>query len=303
MPMTFWGGWAAGIATIGLLWLAWWSVSVYRAKPDEIAAPPDVWDDNLTEGNAEPPKWWFFSLFASLIFSACYVMLYPGFGDSLGLLSWSQHTQFENGIKHYRSRTADTKARWESAPLAELAADESAMGSARRLFASNCSGCHGADAAGQAGMFPDLTDNIWHWGDSEDIILQTISKGRIAAMPPWLAVVGKTGVEQVADYVIALRNGEQIGSEHDAGRAVYDTNCVACHGASGEGNPALGSPAFRGHKWMYVEEGQNERLAVIDIIANGRDGHMPAHEGRLTQSQIRVLAAWVTGGMELAPPR
>ncbi|MFQ5551273.1 MAG: c-type cytochrome [Gemmatimonadales bacterium] len=39
----------------------------------------------------------------------------------------------------------------------------------------------------------------------------------------------------------------------DAGRAAYTTTCVACHGANGEGNKALGAPAIAGQSAWYVQ--------------------------------------------------
>ena len=303
MPLSFWGWWSAGIAVIGLIWLAWWSASVYAAGKDSIKAPEEVWDDDLSEGNDEPPKWWFYSLFAALIFSAGYIILYPGLGDNTGLLKWSQLGQFSAGMENYRARTEQTHRNWLDAPLSELAANASAMASARRLYANNCAACHGTDAAGQAGLFPDIADDIWHWGNSEEQLLATLHNGRNGVMPAHLAIVGESGVELLADYVLAMQKNEHTDSSHDQARSLYATSCAACHGVDGAGNQALGAPGFVNHKWVYVKDGENPRPAIIETIANGRNGVMPAQGERLSESQIRVLAAWLSGGMQLAPPR
>ena len=69
-----------------------------------------------------------------------------------------------------------------------------------RLFASNCSVCHGSDAKGAYG-FPNLTDSTWRWGGDADTIKATIMGGRIAVMPAWGPVLGEDGVKNVAAYV------------------------------------------------------------------------------------------------------
>ncbi len=295
----FWGGWAAGLTLLGLIGLAWLAWSVYSARAGSVKPPEQTWDETLREGNAPPPKWWFFALFAALIFSAAYMLLYPGFGNFPGFLHWNQRSQLESGMAHYRAQTAATHQRWETAPLAELRADGSAMASARRLFANHCAACHGENARGQAGLFPDLTDDKWHWGGGENQIMQSLTNGRVAVMPPWGAL-GEESIEQLADYVLTIADGNAAGSED--GGTLYATNCAVCHGPAGQGNPALGAPGFGG-KWLYLADGGDVKQAVMESIRHGRQGIMPAQKDRLRPPQIRVLAAWLSGGIKLAPPR
>jgi cytochrome c oxidase cbb3-type subunit III len=177
-------------------------------------------------------------------------------------------------------------------PLAELADSNSAMQSAWRVFNNNCSSCHGRDAAGQAQQFPDLTDTAWQWGSDESQIVETIRSGRQAAMPGWLAVAGEQGVGRVADYVLALSRGEAGAPAVTEGGTLYQQFCVACHGPDGAGNPLLGAPALNDAVWTYG----GERTQVIESIANGRNGTMPAFGTRLDETQIRLLAAWLKSG-------
>lgn len=296
--LTFWSGWVAGITLLGLGGLAWLALGVWRA-PSGVAAPPDqTWDDDLREGDDAPPKWWFFGLFAALIFSCAYLVLYPGLGVHDGALGWSQHRQFAAGDAHHAARHADARRRWLHAPLAELRADSSAMASARRLFANHCAACHGDDARGQAGLFPNLTDDQWQWGGGGERIMQTLMDGRVAAMPPLGASLSGVEIARVADYVLALNAGDA----EQPGRQLYAANCAACHGANGEGNALIGAPAFRDHKWTYLRAGGDPRAAVIATITDGRQGVMPAQKNRLHPEQIRLLTAWLTGGIDTAPP-
>jgi mono/diheme cytochrome c family protein len=70
------------------------------------------------------------------------------------------------------------------------------------------------------------------------------------------------------------------GGDATAGRALYETNCAACHGAGGEGSGSYPS---------IVGEGGSD---AIDIVTNG-DGGMPAFGGRLTEQEIADVVAYV----------
>ena len=59
----------------------------------------------------------------------------------------------------------------------------------------------------------------------------------------------------------------------------------------GKGNPALGAPNLTDKVWLH---GWGEQ-AISQIVTQGKSSVMPAHEGRLTDEQIHVLAAYVWG--------
>lgn len=297
MAFDFWAGWAGGITLLGLLGLAWLAIGVLRDS--DVRAPDTAWDDEdgepLREGNDQPPKWWFFGFFAMLIFSVTYVLLYPGFGDFSGALNWNQQRQLETAEQSIRTKMDEIRARWLESPLAELQNDASAMGSARRIFVENCAGCHGKDGGGQAGMFPDLTDDKWQWGFTETQISHSITRGRRAVMPAWESL-GDEKIDAVTDYVMALSEGKDItaaGAAPSDGADIYAAKCVACHGAHGEGGALLGAPAFDGN-WLYLSAGETLKQSVQTSIRHGRNGEMPAQETRLSPAQIRLLTAWLT---------
>ena len=80
--------------------------------------------------------------------------------------------------------------------IRDRAKDERALKMGGRLFASNCSVCHGSDAKGSYG-FPNLADNSWRWGGEPETIKTTILKGRHGMMPPQGAAIGEDGVRNV----------------------------------------------------------------------------------------------------------
>ena len=53
-------------------------------------------------------------------------------------------------------------------------------------YDQNCIACHGANGAGNLLLgAPDITDDIWLYGNSRDQILDTIANGRTGVMPPF----------------------------------------------------------------------------------------------------------------------
>ena len=74
--------------------------------------------------------------------------------------------------------------------------------------ASRCSGCHGPDGKGmQALGAPNLTDNVWLYGSSEAVIVETITNGRNNKMPAWKEFLGDSKVHLLAAYVLSLGQG------------------------------------------------------------------------------------------------
>jgi cytochrome c oxidase cbb3-type subunit 3 len=224
--------------------------------------------------------------------SVIYVMLYPGLGTYRGVLEWSQAGEISERLADYDARFGAERRRILTVPLATLAEDGAAMRSARRIFSNHCSTCHGADANGQAGQFPDLTDAAWQWGADEPQLIHTIRSGRMAVMPGWLAIAGEPGVGQLTDYVLSMSRGEASLPAVAPGAVLFQQFCMACHGADGGGNALLGAPALNDTAWTYG----GSRAQVIESIAKGRNGVMPEFGSRLDETQIRLLAAWLQAG-------
>lgn len=290
LPSEFWGGWIAAITVASFVALLWFIIDVYRSGPD--GNEQQVWDETLREGAMPAPIWWFWFILVLMMISLFYVMLYPGLGRYQGALGWSMGGRIEERFVDYEQQFGTQRGLILKLPLDELANSDSAMRSAERVFENNCSSCHGSEAAGQAQQFPDLTDAEWQWGSEESQVVETIHSGRQAAMPGWLAVAGDDGVGHLADYVLSLSSGRTDSAASTTGGPLFQQYCVACHGPDGAGNPMLGAPALDDQAWTYG----GERAQVVESIAHGRNGTMPAFGTRLDKTQIRLLAAWLKAG-------
>lgn len=294
MPTEFWGGYIAGITLVSLLVLCWLLYSVFFSggSDPELADADHVWDGDLREGAHPAPLWWFWLILSALAFSVVYLMLYPGLGTFRGTLEWSQGGEVSEAMARYEKTFGPERQRIAAATVADLGAEPTALTSGAHVYRVHCSACHGAEAAGQADLFPDLTDSSWQWGGNEAQIQQTITSGRMAVMPPWQAALQDAGVAELTEFTLAMADGRADDAAVAAGRARYATLCIACHGPTGDGNVLLGAPALNDDVWLYG--GSYE--AVAESIASGRMGQMPAFGDRLDATQIKLLTAWLTAG-------
>jgi len=287
MPTDFWSGWIILLTVVSLAGLGWLLYGVYFAENGDSAAEHAVWDETLREGAAPAPMWWFWLIFALMILSVVYLMLYPGLGSYRGALQWSQGGRLAESAALYEIEFAAARAAVADAPLANLQSDSALMASAERVYGRNCAACHGPAAEGQAALFPSLVDADWQWGGSAAAIEQTIRNGRTAVMPPLASALGDDGVAQVVAYVQALSSGGGAGMP---GETPFRMFCSACHGADGSGSPILGGPNLTDDIWLYGGSAE----AITESIVSGRNGVMPAFGERLDDVQIKLLSAWLT---------
>ena len=76
---------------------------------------------------------------------------------------------------------------------------------ATKLFAKNCSSCHGADGYGNKEFgAPNLRDAIWLYGKDYETIYDVIYNGRGGVMPYWHDKLSNSTIRQLAIYVYQL---------------------------------------------------------------------------------------------------
>jgi cytochrome c oxidase cbb3-type subunit 3 len=285
-------GWSIYIAAVTLLGLIACLALLLIAARRKVMASDNttghVWDEDLRELNNPLPRWWMWLFIITVLFALGYLVLYPGLGSSPGQLGWTSQAQHEEEKGKARAAAAPLFAALAAQGAPELAANPKAMAIGERLYATNCSSCHGADAKGSKG-FPNLTDRDWLWGGEPERIVETITNGRLGNMPPMAAAVGTPeDVRNVANYVLSLSGSPHNSIAASQGQAKFVV-CAACHGPAGKGNPLLGAPNLTDKIWLH---GWGED-AVIAMINKGKQNQMPAHASRLAPEQIHVLAAYV----------
>ena len=289
---TFWSIWIS-VIVLGTIFGCWWLLWATRKSQTTDTETDRTMGhsfDGIEEYDNPLPKWWFYLFIATCVFALGYLALYPGLGNFKGILGWTSANQWEAEVAKADARYGEIYAQFGDTPIPELAQNEDAMKIGQRLYANNCSVCHGTAARGQVG-FPNLTDDDWLWGGGPDQIWHSIAKGRQGNMPAKGVMPNMTSqqVDQVVNFVLSYSGRERDAEAAKAGEAVYQQACAACHGADGTGMTAMGAPNLTDNIWLYGSTYE----WIRETVEHGRQNEMPAQEGRLTDDQIQILAAYV----------
>jgi putative heme-binding domain-containing protein len=139
--------------------------------------------------------------------------------------------------------TDDGKSAKPSPPTS--APDQAALEEGQALFRGLCSGCHGG--AGRGGKGPDLTDNRWIHGGTDDDIARVIRNGVANSTMKKLGdSLKEDQIRKVIGYIRSLARapGEStwkpyLAGDPKAGRKLFEakdkTQCAKCHTVGGEG--------------------------------------------------------------------
>lgn len=288
---SFWSYYIGVITVVGILACG---VLLRLMSRGRVASDPEktghLWDEDLAEYNNPLPRWWIWLFYLTIIFSLGYLWFYPGLGGHAGAWNWTSTGQYQEEMKAAEDTYGPLYQKYAAQDLIQVAADPEARAIGQKLFVNNCAQCHASDAAGSRG-FPNLTDGDWLYGGEPEAIKISILNGRNGVMPPFGPALGEEGAKDTANYVLSLSGLTNDSIRTSRGKALFAQNCVACHGAEGKGNPALGAPNLTDKIWLY---GSTEPI-IIETIAKGRNNVMPAHKDFLGEARVHILAAYVYG--------
>ncbi|QOV94845.1 cytochrome-c oxidase, cbb3-type subunit III [Novosphingobium sp. ES2-1] len=273
--------------------------------------------DGIEELNNPLPRWWLWSFYATIVFSIAYCVVYPAWPmidkATAGTFGWTSRGQLDQEMKAEAARKAGLLAELDKASIEQIAADprlrRAAIDGGRAAFKVNCIQCHGNGAAGSAG-YPNLNDDDWLWGGDVATVHQTLVHGvrqpgddatRMSQMPAFGrdGILTPAQVQDVVSHVRVISAQEKPSGSSQRGAEIYAANCVACHGASGEGDRAFGAPKLSDAIWLYG----GDRKALTQTVTNARYGVMPSWGTRLDPVTVKMLATYVhsLGGGEEAP--
>ena len=277
----------------GCAWLLWWTA---RRRPGDPAPEETshVWDGDLTEYNKPLPRWWINLFYLTIAFGIGYIAWYGGLGGYAGAGEWSSAGEHAAKKSVEDAKLEQTFKPYADQAIDRLAQDPKALALGRSIFNNTCATCHGSSAQGPIG-YPNLTDDIWHWGGSPEKVLETVLDGREGVMPEWGTALTGMGGPNAVDYTIAyvrtLGHPDQLINNFPAsqGKKLYEGVCVACHGVDGKGNQDLGAPDLTDDYWLYGDSTESLR----QTISKGRHGIMPAHRELLGETRARLVAAYV----------
>lgn len=288
----FWSGWIMFLVVLNLgitLFLFLWGQRV-RIPVQSDGTSGHVWAHGvLREGVRRLPLWWVLLSASMFVVGFTYLYLYPGFGSYAGKLGWTSHQQLADDVARNDAKLDPLLDSVKGKPVETIASNAEATRMGQRLFVDNCAACHGREGHGNAQLgAPNLVDGDWLYGGDGATILASIEDGRHGTMPPFSGSFDQDMIENIANYVLSLSGTDHSPAKAKLGGPQFAV-CAACHGPTGTGNPALGAPNLTDHVWLYGGD-----LATIEqTIRNGRSGVMPAWRARLSDTDVRMIAAWV----------
>ncbi len=265
-----------------------------------------VWD-GIRELDNPMPRWWLTILYASIIWSIGYMLVYPAWplvsSYTKGFFGYSSRAEVARDMMEAKERQKGNLDKLATASLEEIRTDpnmlEFAMAGGRAAFNVNCSQCHGSGAQGFVG-YPNLNDDEWLWGGSIEAIHRTITHGvrnaddedaHQSEMPAFLKdeILTRGEINDVAEFVLSLSGGASDDAAANRGRGPFGENCSACHGDQGQGMVDLGAPALNNRIWLYG----GDKPALIETISYSRKGVMPAWGKILDPTVVKQLAVYV----------
>jgi cytochrome c oxidase subunit II len=206
------------------------------------------------------------------------------------------------GLAHFAMRgrvvveEQDAYDQWlaKQPTFAQTQANLSGDAAAGQALYATCSACHGDQAQGNrdlnapklAGQAPwYLMRQLHYFKDGvrggEDMYAQQMA-------PFAQTLPDETAIRNVAAYIASLPQSRPAATVHgnpDRGRAIYNRNCVSCHGASGQGIWATNAPTLANMSDWYLKR----------QLEHFRDGTRGAHRqdfyGSQMSSMVRSLIA------------
>jgi len=263
--------------------------------------------DGISELNNPLPRWWLWIFYACIVFSIGYWVVYPSWPlistAAGGVFGWNSRTAVVQDLDALRAQRGPMVAKLEGVPITEVKEDATlfdfTLAYGHAAFGDNCAPCHGPGGGGAKG-YPNLIDDDWLWGGTQDEILQTISHGvrnenpdsRQTDMPAF----GRDGllttaqIYDVAYYVRSL-SGLEVpdGADLAAGKQIFADNCAVCHGDNAKGNREFGAPNLTDAVWLYGSNLDD----IVATVTNARNSSMPDWGARLDPTTVKALAIYV----------
>lgn len=269
--------------------------------------------NGIKELNSPVPKIVFIALALGVIYLAVWTVLMPAWPGvssyTKGILGIDQRDIVIREVEDARLERSAWTALVDGQPLEETHADPRLMDIVRQagktLFVDNCAACHAPDGSGNPG-FPNLAAAPMMWGDGLDTLHETIRVGINSTHPEtrfaqMLAfgrdgMLGRSEIIGLTDYLLTISGASETPVDPLA-EETFAFNCASCHGEDARGQADFGAPDLVDPFWIYG----GSRDAIFTSIFNGRAGHMPHWEGRLSATDIRLLALYVHDMRASAP--
>ncbi len=146
----------------------------------------------------------------------------------------------------------------------------------RTPYGEYCAECHGSDGNGLVPNARNFVDQDYMHGETPSSFYQVITEGRGADMPAFGEQLTSDERWDLAYFVWRFSTDEAV---IDNGRAIYNANCVSCHGEDGR-SMILGAANFTDQRFM-----SNRSPSDLYLVITQGKGSMPAWQARLSQAE------------------
>jgi len=284
-----------------------------------------VWDETIQEFDNPLPRWWVWMFYATVVFTVVYWLMYPSWPVADSYLKGFKTITYQTDAGDEKTTHWNTRALLQkdmqsgpqalkqkeyltkvaAAPYEQIAQDPDMAAFVRSygngIFGDKCAACHQAGGQGVPGLFPNLVDDDWLWGSSPEQIQHTLVNGRNGYMPPFRETFSDEQLDQVANYVMSMSGLEANKEAAVKGEQIFngqEGGCYYCHTSKGTGMYSQGAANLTDKIWTVAnvpgKESTEEQLAAIKtVITDGIQRQMPAFSSRLSDTEIKVLVAYL----------
>ncbi|MGR5177303.1 c-type cytochrome [Vibrio parahaemolyticus] len=244
--------------------------------------------DGIDENDAAPPKLMFGAYFVAFTLSFGYLIMYPGIGNWQGLANYNQA---DDKLSRPNTSLDEQFSGLTDLSLIVLSNEDDIISTGKGLFQTHCAACHRDNGQG-AKHFPNLIDNEWIYGGSDEAVIHSITLGRNGAMPGWVDVLRPDEIAKISYYLASLnqRHTDVPEVKVALGKELFVKTCSSCHGDGTVPNIATGVPDLSDNIWLHggsIEEIQH-------TIRAGLNNVMPAFGNQLSDNEILAIGAYIT---------
>lgn len=195
------------------LWAKWWA-KMNSFKPEHEVVDTGHDYDGIKELDNNLPKWWLYGFYACIVFAFVYVYRFhishsaPSTIQEYEIAVAKAEVEKEAFLKSAANKVDENTV--------TLLTDATALAEGKKLFGTNCSPCHGAEAQGVVG--PNLTDDYWlHKGGVKDVF-KTIKYGvQEKGMKSWKDDFSPVQIAELASYIKSLHGTKPAGGKEPQG--------------------------------------------------------------------------------------
>ena len=189
---------------------------------------------------------------------------------------------------------------------AEARAHARRMEVGRRVFAEHCDTCH--TLAGR--HYTEVPPTEWEAPDLDEVSLKrSYVRHRVdfggPAMASFSQEMPPAEYRALIEYVTEAsgRNVVDHGDHPEAllahGRQLFAQNCAACHAI--EGRAMNGRPVYPGMDFTLLKPSEQYVLRIMKTGILPEEPFMPSFRGKLSERQMRAVAAYVTAVAKEGP--